>query len=87
VNRRLQCAAHATAIATTALGYLIGREGFEAVGRSLAATESQAAALRDYLLASPADGDRPRLAHWLEPLLEPSVSVAPAHDLLCNHHA
>jgi DNA-directed RNA polymerase specialized sigma24 family protein len=87
VNRRLQCAAHATAIATTALGYLIGREGFEAVGRSLAATESQAAALRDYLLASPADGDRPRLAHWLEPLLEPTVSVAPPHDLLRDPHA
>jgi DNA-directed RNA polymerase specialized sigma24 family protein len=87
VNRRLQCAAHAAAIATTALGFLLGREGFEAVGRSLAATESQAAALRDYLLACPAAGDRPRLAHWLEPLLEPPVAVAPPHDLLCNPHA
>ncbi len=91
VNRRLQCAAHATAIATTALGFLLGREGFEAVGRSLAATESQAAALRDYLLASPADGARPRLAHWLEPLLEPllerSVPVSPPHDLLHDPHA
>ena len=91
VNRRLQCAAHATAIATTALGFLLGREGFEAVGRSLAATESQAAALRDYLLASPADGARPRLAHWLEPLLEPllerSVPVSPPHDLLRDPHA
>lgn len=86
VNRRLQCAAHATAIATTALGFLLGREGFEAVGHSLAATESQATALRDYLLACPAGGDRPRLAHWLEPLLESPVSVAPPHDLLCNPH-
>jgi DNA-directed RNA polymerase specialized sigma24 family protein len=87
VNRRLQCAAHASAIATTALGFLLGREGFEAVGRSLAATESQAAALRDYLLASPADGARPRLAHWLEPLLERSVPASPPHDLLRDPHA
>jgi hypothetical protein len=86
VNRRLQCAAHASAIATTALGFLLGREGFEAVGRSLAATESQAAALRDYLLASPADGARPRLAHWLEPLLERSVPASPPHDLLRDPH-
>jgi DNA-directed RNA polymerase specialized sigma24 family protein len=87
VNRRLQCAAHASAIATTALGFLLGREGFEAVGRSLAATESQAAALRDYLLAFPADGDRPRLAQWLEPLLERSVPASPPHDLLRDPHA
>ena len=87
VTRRLQAAAHAAAIAATALGFLAGREGFEAVGCSLAATETQAAALRDYLLAIPAEGDRPRLALWLEPLLAPPVPVSPPHDLLRDPQA
>lgn len=71
VQRRLQINAHATVIATTALGQLAGREGFEAVGRSPERTEAQLAALRDHLLATPAYGDRPRLALWLAPLLDP----------------
>ncbi|MFN9693274.1 MAG: hypothetical protein ACK550_05695 [Synechococcaceae cyanobacterium] len=81
VNRRLQCAAHAAAIAATALGWLAGREGFEAVGRSVASTEAQALALRDYLLAASGEGDRPRLALWLEPLLPDPVVEPPPHDL------
>ncbi|MFM7265638.1 MAG: hypothetical protein ACKOZW_08655, partial [Cyanobium sp.] len=71
VQRRLQLSAHASGIATTALGQLAGREGFEAVGRSLERTEAQLAALRDLLLAPPAGADRPRLALWLAPLLDP----------------
>jgi len=71
VTRRLQPASHAAAIATTALSLLAGQEGFEAVGRSLPLTETQVNALRDHLLSPPAEGDRPRLALWLEPLLPP----------------
>jgi hypothetical protein len=86
VNRRLQVAAHSAVIAGTALGWLAGREGFEAVGRSAAATETQALALRDYLLASPGDGDRPRLAQWLEPLLPSPIPDSLAHDLPLDPH-
>ena len=64
----------ATVIATTALGQLAGREGFEAVGRSPERTEEQLAALRDHLLETPEGADRPRLAHWLAPLLDPPPS-------------
>lgn len=71
VQRRLQLSAHASVIATTALGQLAGREGFEAVGRSPERTEAQLAALRDHLLATPEGADRPRLALWLAPLLDP----------------
>jgi hypothetical protein len=71
VTRRLQAAAHAAAIATTALSLLAGQAGFESVGTSLPLTETQVNALRDHLLTPPADGDRPRLALWLEPLLPP----------------
>jgi hypothetical protein len=71
VTRRLQPTAHAAAIATTALSLLAGQPGFEAVGQSLPLTETQVNALRDHLLTPPADGDRPRLALWLEPLLPP----------------
>lgn len=74
VQRRLQLSAHATVIATTALGQLAGREGFEAVGRSPERTEEQLAALRDHLLDTPDGADRPRLAHWLAPLLDPPPS-------------
>jgi hypothetical protein len=74
VQRRLQLSAHATVIATTALGQLAGREGFEVVGRSSERTEEQLAALRDHLLETPAAADRPRLAHWLAPLLDPPAS-------------
>ena len=80
-NRRLQLPAHTAAIATTALGYLAGQEGFAAVGRSLADTEAQAAALRDHLLARPPDADRCRLALWLAPLLpnpDPDTNPDPA---------
>ncbi|MFM8661048.1 MAG: hypothetical protein ACKOCI_06840, partial [Cyanobium sp.] len=86
VTRRLQCAAHAAAIAGTALGWLAGGEGFEAVGRSAALTETQVLALRDYLLAAPSGGDRPRLALWLAPLLPSPVPASTAHDLLLDPH-
>ena len=77
VQRRLQLAAHAAVIATTALGQLAGREGFEAVGRSPERTEAQLAALAEHLLAIPDGGDRSRLALWLSPLLDPPAASSP----------
>jgi DNA-directed RNA polymerase specialized sigma24 family protein len=77
VQRRLQLAAHAAVIATTALGQLAGREGFEAVGRSPERTEAQLAALAEHLLAIPDGGDRSRLALWLSPLLDSSAASSP----------
>jgi hypothetical protein len=76
-NRRLQLPAHTAAIAGTALGFLAGQQGFEAVGRSLAATEAQAAALRERLLDRAPESDRSRLALWLEPLLGSPVPPSP----------
>jgi hypothetical protein len=64
-------------IATTALGQLAGREGFEAVGRSPERTEAQLAALAEHLLAIPDGGDRSRLALWLSPLLDSPVASSP----------
>ncbi|MFN9618387.1 MAG: hypothetical protein ACK55X_01580 [Synechococcaceae cyanobacterium] len=80
-SRRLQLPAHPAAIATTALGYLAGQEGFAAVGRSLADTEAQAAALQTHLLARPPGADLCRLALWLAPLLpypNPATNPDPA---------
>ena len=77
VSRRLQPSAHAGVIATTALTQLAGQEGFEAVGGCLKATETQVAALRDYLLGCPVATDRPRLALWLAPLLAAIPPVPP----------
>lgn len=77
-NRRLQLPAHTAAIATTALGFLAGQEGFAAVGRSVADTEAQAAALQAHLLARPPGADRSRLALWLAPVLPAPVSASPA---------
>lgn len=76
-SRRLQLPAHTAAIATTALGFLAGQEGFKTVGRSMADTEAQAAALQAFLLARLPEADRSRLAHWLGPLLPPLKPESP----------
>ena len=71
VSRKLQLMPHATAIATSAAEQLRGVEGFEEMGCSPADTERVVDELRTYLLTPlPVDG-RPRLAHWLLPLLPP----------------
>ena len=77
VSRRLQERTRAGLIAAEALAALAGQRGFEAIGRSLEASETQRLALRDHLLSAPQDQRRCRLALWLEPLLQTFPTPSP----------
>jgi hypothetical protein len=72
VSRKLQIQAHVSAIVTSAARELRGHRGFEELGHSTADSERIVAALARYLMEPLPPDARPRLAHWLQPLLPPS---------------